>query len=220
MRDPSGSKATLRDRFVPATALLLCRHGTTDYPEDRFYPSDTGPALNDAGRHDAQQLGKALSDETLSALYASPTLRTRETAAEVARAAGLAVIFDPALVERSLGRWDGRDAEAVRAEDPDGWSAWKRDPRGFVPEGGESLETFSDRVWTAASAIAQRHPGQKVVVVTHVGAIRALVGRALGMPLEEGKRLIIGPTSVTRLDWSERSVNLVYLNLRPFDLNL
>lgn len=71
------------------------------------HPDELRP-LTPAGREQARAVAQRLADQELSAVLTSPLLRARETAARVARAAGL-----PVEVEERLA--PGADAEAVRA---------------------------------------------------------------------------------------------------------
>lgn len=69
----------------PATTrLLLVRHGGTQRrAEDRF-SGDSGIALSEDGRCQAERLGERLRGVALTATYCSPFTRTLETARIVA----------------------------------------------------------------------------------------------------------------------------------------
>src|SRR4029077_1908962 len=74
-----------------ATRLFLVRHGATQLTaEDRFSGS-AGVDLSDEGRQQADPRATRLSEEALSAVYASPLSRTLETAEILARPHGLRV---------------------------------------------------------------------------------------------------------------------------------
>jgi phosphohistidine phosphatase SixA len=72
--------------------LFLVRHAEAAPGE----PDDLRP-LTSAGRETARRLGQSLADEKPDAVLASPLLRARETAEQVARAAGLEVQPDERL---------------------------------------------------------------------------------------------------------------------------
>ena len=213
----------LREREA-ATGLLFCRHGDTDYPDDCFYlsPPEIGsegdPALNPRGRGQADRLGKYLSGlGEVSALYASPTLRTCQTAesAQSHLGGGISLLVAPGLLERSMGEWEGRSAGEIREQDPEGWKRWKTELLSFCPPGGESLTDFGRRIGEAVKEILEKEAGRMVAVLTHVGSIRAATASAPGMPLENGKRLVIPPGSVTRLHYTRSWPNLILLGYRP-----
>jgi broad specificity phosphatase PhoE len=215
--------AKIREK-EPATMLLFCRHGATDYPEDRFYPSgpssrneDEDPGLNEQGHHQAQKLEKYFIDlnQRIDAFYVSPTLRTRQTLQPVLQGRNLSMLVIPELREREMGEWSGCTAQEVQQKDPEGWRRWKTEPLSFNPPGGESLQDFSHRVNQAVDLIVEKESGRNVVIVTHVGPIRAVTAASLGMPLENCKRLVVANGSVTRIDYTKSWPNLVLFGYQP-----
>lgn len=79
------------------TTFIVVRHAekATDNPDD--------PALDERGQARARSLAEALANVPLTAVYATPTLRTRQTAAPVAADKALEVRdYDPALAASEL----------------------------------------------------------------------------------------------------------------------
>ena len=212
-------RARMRGVKALKARAILCRHGATDYPADQFYARGDGPSLNAAGVAQAEALGRwfAKRGEAIEALCVSPSLRTRQTSAPIERALGIPSTVVEGLTERSVGRWDGRFVDDIRKEDPEGWKRWKSEPATFAPPEGESLVDFVERIDPMLTTLIQRHPGGTIVLVTHVGPIRALLGSALGCPPEHGKRFVIEPGSVTCIDYTSLWPNLVLMGLQPSD---
>ncbi len=210
-------QARMRAQKALLATVIFCRHGATDHHPDRFYEEGDGPPLNDEGAAQAEALGRWFVGQRVSAdaLYVSPSARTRQTARPVERALGIEAVAVPDLAERSVGRWNGRLVDDLKREDPDGWRRWKSDPVSGTPPGGESLLAFGRRIEAAVAALVARHPGGVVVLVTHVGPIRAALGAALGCPPEHGKRFVIEPGSVTRVDYTTSWPNLVFMGVQP-----
>ena len=210
-------RAQMRASKALLATILLCRHGTTDQDPDRFYDEGEGPSLNAEGMAQAEALGQWFVEQGLrvDGLYVSPSARTRQTARPIERAMGLEAVTVGDLGERSVGRWNGRLVEEIRREDGEGWRRWKGEPLSFVPPGGESLLDFGRRIETAVSLLMARHPGGVMVLVAHVGSIRAAVGSALGCPPEHGKRLVIEPGSLTRVDYTTSWPNLLFMGVQP-----
>ncbi|MBA3475124.1 MAG: histidine phosphatase family protein [Actinobacteria bacterium] len=154
------------------TTLLLARHGETDWNRDFRIQGSSDIALNDLGRAQAHGLTQELEDVELDAIYASDLSRARATAEAVAASHGLEVRLDPRLRERSFGSWEGLTREDIAA----------------LPEGarhdGESDEEVRERVLEAVQAIADAHPGEQVLVVSHGGALNTLWHHALGERVE------------------------------------
>jgi broad specificity phosphatase PhoE len=151
------------------TTLLLVRHGETDWNADGRLQGQTDRPLSDFGRRQARELADELADhEDLEAIYTSDLARARETAEIVGERLGLPVAVDRDLREKDWGTWEGL-------------TAVERDRVEFV---GESTEAHEKRMLGALRRIAERHPGERhVLVVTHGGSMRRVQTAALGMAL-------------------------------------
>ena len=57
------------------------------------------------------------------------------------------------------------------------------------------------RAVASVTLLAERHPGQTVALVAHVGPIKALLCTALCMPLSGARRLWLDPASYCVVDW-------------------
>ena len=53
---------------------------------------------------------------------------------------------------------------------------------------------------------ASIHPGEWIVLVSHVGPIKALLCATLGAPLATARRMFLDPGTVTVLDWGSHPV--------------
>ncbi|MBN8218174.1 MAG: histidine phosphatase family protein [Spirochaetes bacterium] len=88
----------------PTLEIFLVRHGmrvdfeNPDWSRTAAFPSD--PPLSDLGRRQACELGRALADKGIRAVYASPFWRCLETAHAIAQQVGC-----PVRIERGLGEW-------------------------------------------------------------------------------------------------------------------
>ena len=149
------------------TTLLLVRHGETDWNAAGRLQGHTDRPLNDHGRRQALALADRLAGERVDAIYASDLLRAKETAEIVGGQLGLPVVTDPDLREKDWGTWEGLTP----------------DERAAVELRGESTQEHRDRVMRAVRRIVERHPGQRVVVVTHGGSLRRVQSATLGMAL-------------------------------------
>jgi broad specificity phosphatase PhoE len=148
------------------TELYLVRHGETDWNRQRRIQGLTDIALNDTGREQARETARRLGSRPWDGVYTSPLGRARETAEIIASELGLP---EPtalgALVERNYGEAEGLDFAEVDRRWPE---------RGSVP-GQETREEVMERVLPALRELADAHPGESLVVVSHGGAIRAVL---------------------------------------------
>ena len=148
------------------TELYLVRHGETDWNQQRRIQGLTDIPLNDTGRMQAHATGRLLARRRWDGVFSSPLSRALETAEIVAGELGLPVpqTID-ALVERNYGDAEGMNFVDIERKYPD---------RASVP-GQESREDVVARVLPALHELAAAHPDQALVVVSHGGAIRAVL---------------------------------------------
>ena len=159
------------ERFVlvrhtrPAAAATLC-YGRADL------------ALPDGWRADVAACMAGLPPTRR--VYTSPSMRCRVLAREIGRRDGVEVRVDDRLQELDFGRWEGRSWDAIPADEID---AWKDDLLDYAPGGGESLRMLWARVQRWREDVLAPL-GERAIVVTHQGPIRALAAQLCGQPVE------------------------------------
>jgi alpha-ribazole phosphatase len=115
---------------------------------------------------------------------------------------GLNAEAEPALREASFGMWEGMTYEVAMARDRQAMVAFNRDPVRHGPPGGESLTQFAARLRPCFDALVreQRDQAGALLLVTHGGAVRALLCSLLALPLDRHWMLRVDPASLTALD--------------------
>jgi 2,3-bisphosphoglycerate-dependent phosphoglycerate mutase len=108
-----------------------------------------------------------------AAVYTSPLPRAVQTASLVCERLGLKAVLDPRLTEFELGTQEIK----IILERPD-LLIWH--PEHFAAD-GETLREFSARVATFCDEVVERHPDERVAVVSHAGTIDATLRWALGI---------------------------------------
>lgn len=180
--------------------LHLARHGQSVSNAVRRFQGVQDVPLSALGQRQAAALGAALRGGRCRHVYASPLERARKTAEAAAAELGVAVALVDGLRELSLGDWEGRSVEEIRALPGDPYTQWVRDPVRHCPPGGEPLPAVQARVIRAVEAIAAAHPdGEDVLVVAHGGVISAYLAHCLGLPLSSIWRLTVSNGSLTRV---------------------
>jgi len=175
------SAGHLVDRSQPAE-LCVVRHGETDWNAQGILQGSIDVPLNDTGRSQARELAAVLEGSGILAVHASTLARSRETALIIARGLRLP---DPelhaGLGERHFGAIEGSAKSALARSRPDVLRQIReRDPAGDFA-GGETMDAFAARVQGAVHAIAARHRGARVLIVTHGWAIDVIVRAADGL---------------------------------------
>ncbi|CAB4597771.1 unannotated protein [freshwater metagenome] len=183
------------------TLVLLVRHGQTPTTGATLPGRARGLHLADSGRAQADAAAARIGQlKKVSAIYASPLERTRETAKPIAAALGLKVQIDRGLLECEFGDWTGAKLGDLRKL-PE-WNTVQRYPSGFRFPNGESFAEMQTRMVGALDKLVARHPGETIVAVSHADPIKAAVAQALGTHLDLFQRIVISPCSISAILYS------------------
>lgn len=197
------------------TRLFLVRHGSTEANERLPFVLQgceiDGP-LTETGQHQAANLARGLQDFDIHAIYASPLLRARQTAAAIAEGRKLDVIPVTDLRECSVGRWEGMAWDVIKAQQPDEHERFFADPVNTPHPGGESYGDVYRRCVPAINAILDRHPGQNVVVVAHNMLNRVYLAEHAGIDLKHARKLRQANCCINLLHHRGCKTELVSLN--------
>lgn len=182
--------------------LYLARHGETDWNAAGRWQGHTDVPLNETGRRQARELAPVLRAHGLAGAVSSDLSRARETAEIVAQSLGVPYAYaDHELRERAFGVFEGLTREECVSQHPEAWRAWLEERR--VPSGGETQEALATRVVAATARVALQvaTDDAPALVVTHGGALRALVHAVTGeMPP------LVRNGEVWRVTWAGRLV--------------
>ena len=200
--------------------LCLVRHGETAWNAEQRMQGHKDLPLSPAGLTQAEQAAQQFRELEVAAIYSSDLQRAYQTATPIAATLGQSITRLTALRERNYGRCEGmiRNEVASRYAD-DARALRERQPDYVLPE-GESLRQHQQRIEHCINELAQKHPGQTVVVVTHGGVLDLIYRRATGTPLEKPRDFPIPNTgicwlSVTKDDWRiEQWATTVHLGER------
>jgi broad specificity phosphatase PhoE len=153
------------------TLLTLVRHGETSANIDGVWHGSTDTPLTEHGLAQARRVAGYVGDthRDTTAIYASPLQRARITAEAIGAALALEVRLEPGLQEYDLGDWEGMTFEALQQE-KQLFTHMQTTPD-YAPHGGESPRSAAQRFTAALASIAERHSGERVVVVAHGGVL-------------------------------------------------
>src|SRR5690606_37206610 len=158
-------------------------------------------ALNATGIQQAQVLAQALQamafSRPIDTVYSSDLCRASETARIATAHLGLPIQTDAGLRERGFGTFEGSDWEALKHNGSTPGAFNIRDPDTLI-ENGETLRVFQQRIVDTFQALAQRLPGNNVMVFSHGGVIDAVWRKLSNMALEAPRPFDILNTSINR----------------------
>ncbi len=184
--------------IIPSSRVArvhLFRHGEVETGSARVCRGQADVGLSARG----QSQSRAAAERFLAA-FGRPD---RVLSSDLTRCSAFAALFrrtpelQPALREQDMGEWEGRTWEDLTRQDGAAVTAYWNDYVGGRPTGGETWGEAAARVvahWQALGPLEGR-----VVVVTHVGPIRALLCNWLGLGPGEALRFAPGYATETRV---------------------
>lgn len=160
----------MSDLQCPARIVLL-RHGAAVY--EAAVTTGSGGTLSPRGRAQARAAAEGLARERVAHVYASMLARAVQTAELLAAALGVQATAREGLQEFDPGAHHGSAHDS-------GWAAstmaaWADGDLDAHWEGGESARQISARMLAVLDQLADLHRGETVVVVTHGGAMSAVL---------------------------------------------
>lgn len=167
--------------------LVLVRHARPEQVAGIDGGAD--PALTEIGHRQARAVAAWLGGERIDALYTSPMVRARETAAPLERVLGRSAGVVDAVREFDAAHHSYTPTEVMR-QDKEAWRRYLEE------EASVDRSEWAGEVMGALDEIVAAHRGETVVVVCHGGVINVFAAAVLG--IEPG--LFFNPdyTSVNR----------------------
>jgi alpha-ribazole phosphatase len=175
--------------------ITLLRHGDTAQQGYRGQLDDPLSALG------WQQLREAVQGRAWDAIVASPLVRCAAFASELAHARGLPLRLDARLMEYHFGAWQGLSLAALAGADEQALARFWADPAAHPPPGAETFAAFRERLVAALDEIAAQARTDRVLVLTHGGAIRLLRCLMEGRDFGQMVNLAVPHASLHLLRW-------------------
>ena len=181
------------------TTLLLIRHGETAWNAEHRIQGRLDVPLSTTGVWQAGRLAERLAGEAIDAVVSSDLARAWMTGTPLADARGLSMVPEPRLRERVFGIFEGKTLDAIAAEHPEEFAAWRaRDVDWRIP-GGESGTEFIGRVLEAMREIVASHTGRTVAIVTHGGVLDVVYRHARALAWDAPREHLMLNASINRL---------------------
>jgi probable phosphomutase (TIGR03848 family) len=195
--------------------LLLIRHGRTDANATGFLAGRTpGVVLDAVGREATQALADRLQAVSIAQVVSSPLERTLETAS-ILFSKDIEVATEDRLLECDYGDWQGAKLSELSVHEL--WPIVQQRPDEMIFPNGESMNDMSSRACAAVrewdAKLTAKH-GEQVVwaAISHGDIIKAICADAMGLPLRNFQSLLIEPTSVSVIHYSETGSAVSKLN--------
>lgn len=188
--------------------VFLIRHGETDYNRENRMMGHMNVPLNDLGRSQAERTGEYLKKYEFSAIYSSDLKRAMETSEIIKQTCNWSQVIIPkqGLRELRLGKLEG--------------VAWTEELDKYTPEefnnylkqmGGETFETFYERVWHCFQEIINNHKNnEQILLIAHGGTIRVILTKILQPKENIFNKLALENGSITILNIQKSDQEIKY----------
>ncbi len=162
------------DEIGVGGTLWLARHADVHNPNKVLYGRLPRFGLSKQGQAQAKQLGQFLAPEPLAAIYCSPLLRTRQTAAAIAAYhPGLKVQTNQLLLEV---RTSYQGVPLVEVGDFNFYEP-------IAHPSDETLENVAERLLRFIRRFMNKHKGQQLALVSHGDPVVVMHALYMGLPL-------------------------------------
>ena len=163
--------------------VVLWRHGQTDWNIANRFQGSTDIPLNETGQNQVIRAGKLLTGLAPTQIIASDLSRAFNTAKALADLVGLEIKKDKRLRETDGGNWEGKTGDVIRETDIENFIRWidgDDNPAGDV---GERRSEVAERATAAIYEALAGKTNQTLVVATHGGTARCILGSMLNLPM-------------------------------------
>lgn len=179
---------------MSAFVFDLLRHGDTG---QRSYRDQLDDPLTDAGW---AQLRASVRGRNWDRILSSSLTRCAAFARELAGERGIPLHIDARLAEYHFGHWQGVPIEMLAEEQGAALGRFWADPVAHPPPGAETFHAFALRLSQALDE-ARGTAGERVLVVTHGGAIRLLRCMVEGRSYGDMAGIDVAHASLHPLAW-------------------
>jgi glucosyl-3-phosphoglycerate phosphatase len=169
--------------------VVVWRHGRTAWNLENRFQGHTDIPLDDVGVAQVGRAAALLAQLEPDRIVSSDLVRASATAAALASSTGLEVRLDPRLRETDGGVWEGLRGPDIAERDPQRYLAW-RQGADVAAGGAETRSQVAERARAAVAGQLEDLPDASLlVVVTHGGTARSLLGHLLGLPVERWRAI-------------------------------
>jgi glucosyl-3-phosphoglycerate phosphatase len=172
-----------------ANQIILWRHGQTDWNVTNKFQGHTDIPLNDVGKFQVAHAAPLLAAINPTMIITSDLQRAQATAHELVKLTGITPIVDERLRETNCGNWEGLTGAEIREYDLANlreWSMGGDNPAGGI---GERRSEVAARAVAAITDALAGRDGERIVVATHGGTSRTIVGSYLELPIPFWSRI-------------------------------
>jgi broad specificity phosphatase PhoE len=194
------------------TAIILIRHGETDWNREQVFRGRIDVALNEVGLTQARAVQESLKETEIDGIYSSPLSRAFETATIVGENRNVEVRGEEGLIDIDFGAWQGLSHQKVKEEYKDVYETWLAQPDLVTFPDGESLKEVRIRSMESLEEVIKNNPGKTLALVSHRVVLKVLLCTILGLELSRFWYLRQDTCAINRVEYKDGNYLLTLLN--------
>ncbi len=144
-------------------AILMIRHGQTDWNLEKRPQGKADIPLNETGIKQAIEISQKLKDEKIDIIVSSPLKRAKQTAEIINTEIQCPILYEEGISERDMGEFEGKRIEESNLE-----AFWNYE-KNEKYEKAENIQDFFQRVYQTLDDIIGQYPEKNVLIVSHGG---------------------------------------------------
>ncbi|MEY2600094.1 MAG: Phosphoserine phosphatase 1 [Verrucomicrobiota bacterium] len=200
-----------------STRVYFVRHGEVEARYHRIFGgSRIDMELSPLGHIHGRAVAEWFEKSALDAIYVSPMVRARQTAAPLLKAFGMEGRVREALREVDFGDWTGFGwAEVQERFGVEAYDWLEVLENGGIPN-GECADRLRARVGPELERILEENAERSVAVVCHGGIVRVALALLLGQPLSHMAHFNVDYGSITAVELHPHKKHAVEIELLNF----
>ena len=174
----------------------------------------TDAELTPLGMQQAEETAQFLKDVPFTHIYTSSLQRARKTAEPHLKYHNVPLDPMDELREIHCGIWENVPRSELEGKDEQYHLFWTEYGTCVIP-GGDSIMEAGHRFLNVVATLAKKHPDETILIVSHAGVLRSMIGIVLGIaPHEYGEKLPF-PTnaSASIMDFDGEKLSLVAFSM-------
>ena len=167
--------------------------------------------LTDEGRMQMDQVWRHIAAD-VDLILTSPLQRCAKPAQTWAAEKGIPCIVDARMAEMHYGAWEDKTHDEIEAMFPGMLAAWRENPEGMCPPGGESPEALRARIGDFWQEMTTRYQHQHLLVVGHSGSTRMLIAHIAQQPIAYTRQIAMPYACWSRASHHADESRMLFIN--------
>lgn len=196
------------------TTIILLRHGQAINNIKRILAGRSdGINLTAEGIDQARNIAELIRPLNISAIYSSPIQRAKKTAEIVADTNSIDYFTDSRLIELEMGEFTGMKYENLFSKYGNVFLKFYEGDPEIAHYGVETFHEVKNRISNIVNFVSKKHLDQKVLLVTHMDPIKAMISNVVEIKPKSLFELVVANASLTIINNDHNKLSILAINL-------